>query len=190
MALIELHRVFICFNPISQIPLSIRGKVLINPDHISLIQAYETKRSFPEDLSGINPDNIGDTMTEIALTTTDPLGKGSERIVVIESYDYVKEAINSIASQRLITLHDISHTRGPELRVDTFSLHPDHIIAITEDTTAEFPKHLIIEEDKAKLEASSLGKGFRFITTDLLGENGRTKVFRAVESREYIHSKM
>lgn len=88
--LIELHRVGRQIAPENK--SFIENEISVNPEYISLIEPCGAM--MPNDMSDVNPNAIGDKLTQITLVTSDDERK-SKKIVVAESYDYILSLIKN-----------------------------------------------------------------------------------------------
>lgn len=109
----------------------------------------------------------------------------------------LKRKINNLAesfsgkSTNHILLHEQMYFENGMYSLKTFSLDTNRITHIEEVLSARYISiDEIVEKDRAKLDRSSLGEHFSRIRTDLLDKEGNPQVFYAMESVEYIHSKM
>lgn len=130
--------------------------------------------------------------TSTILLDCPPMNGKLSPLSVAENFELIQKQIedNSEKKSMSILLHDTIYFKDSKFKVKTFILNPEYIIHVEEVTSSNFSIKDIVDEDRAKLKMDSLGEYSCNITTKLLDSKGMPKILHAIESPEYIYSKM
>lgn len=186
MGLIQLTQIQPDTHSCTGIESEIIGKIAIPTKLLENALIMENKELAPP--KGFYHQN----QIDYEISTSDilfnsPIGKGGP-ISVAESFETI---LKKLENKHHILLHELAYFEAGKYKLKTFSLDLNHVTHTEEKLSASyFSIDEIVDEDKPKLDPSTLGEYYTCIRTDLLDKDGNPAIFYAVESVAYIHSKM